>query len=296
MVLNMNKNGKIHLYLLGGLGNQMFQFSTAYAFSEVFNIEFVINYSFLTKKGNHTIRDFGLNKFENIDNNYSFGSNLGLGYFVARFARKFPFISKITKEYLVLESDLNVSIDSFDSQCEYHLIGYWQNLDHFVKNRQELLKLFNFNAVLRDVVEHIISLLKQKNSVAIHVRQGDYQKQNSIHKILDKDYYSTAINEIERQNVLCNYFIFGQNLDFLDDVLNGRKHNVFKVENNEPIVDMAFISMAHYVVTANSTFSWWGAWLNEREDKVVYAPKDWYEQDGCDIAKEDFIPEDWRCI
>lgn len=174
--------------------------------------------------------------------------------------------------------------------------GYWQTEKYFTEIRKELVKDFDFSDINKDYGLLLLSkrLLANDSYISIHVRRGDYLQWPEIYgEICTEQYYQDAMTLLETK-VHCPIFVF-----FSDDI-NWVKSHLRRAEgiyidnsifdHYQPWYDMYLMSCCSHNIIANSSFSWWGAWLNQRENRQVVAPKKWfYSQDRRDVCPEDWI-------
>jgi len=137
--------------------------------------------------------------------------------------------------------------------------------------------------------------IKEKNSVSLHIRRGDYltmQKAIDTIGVCPLDYYDKAIREITRKIKNPTFFIFSDDINWVKENLKTNSPTIFvsggKLKDYEELILM---SKCKHNIIANSSFSWWGAWLNNNPNKIVIAPKKWFK----DTSKNtrDLIPESW---
>lgn len=170
------------------------------------------------------------------------------------------------------------------------LWGYFQSEKYFRNHRQYILDIFSPSRDIDDYIDHKYGRYLGPTTTSLHVRRGDYVSRQDFHPVLPKQYYYNALSHVDyTKHVLvfsddpawCN-----ANLD-LDDC-------VF-VSGEKDYIDMYTMSKCGNNVIANSSFSWWGAWLNNRVDKTVIAPKLWF---GPNLPHDttDLIPEEWTVI
>jgi hypothetical protein len=177
------------------------------------------------------------------------------------------------------------------------LNGYWQSELYFKDYTQEIRKIFNFSKQLDKKNSLVANEINQNNSISIHVRRGDYLlKANHNHNVDLKEYYLTAI---EKTSILFDnpkYFIFTD--DPLWVAKNFTLNYSFTVvdinRGKDSFYDMHLMSLCKCNIIANSSFSWWGAWLNNKKDKIIYAPKNWFKNKS--IYTDDLIPNSWNII
>lgn len=158
--------------------------------------------------------------------------------------------------------------------------GYWQNEKNFLPIRNQILKVFSFPQFNDDKNKELAELITNKKTVSCHVRRGDYLK-DPLYGVCTSEYYVKAIDEINRKVSPELYCVFSDDIQWckqnLGEIIGKDKDIVFvdwnKGENS--FRDMQLMSLCNHNIIANSSFSWWGAWLNNHEDKVVIAPSVW---------------------
>lgn len=259
--------------LLGGLGNQLFIISNLYSLSLDRNKNYCItNYTnSCTKRKEETM---WLNTiFKNIKKVETRPLEIK-----ARYSEKGMNYQYIPKTSKGLE-----------------LYGYWQSPKYFNHNKKKIIQMFtNYKKeILEDLYKYFIF---KKKTISIHVRRADYLKLQHAHVVQTETYYENSINKIcEILNIdkLNNDYTF---VIFSDDITWCKESKIFqKLKNkhfmvtNCALYDLYLMSMCDHNIIANSTFSWWGAYLNENENKKVVAPKNWF---NINYMKE----EKWRDI
>lgn len=179
-----------------------------------------------------------------------------------------------------------------DSYYENNIIydGYWHDLKFFEENTIDLFK-FNEDEIDSINKKHLSEISKY-NSVSVHIRRGDYINNASVYgNICTKDYYEKAINYFN-ERFDNNLFVF-----FSDDMAwvkeNFNLTNALYIDNNKEnksYIDMYLMSKCNHNIIANSTFSWWGAYLNKNNNKTVVMPSKWY---NTDINTFNLFIENW---
>jgi hypothetical protein len=270
--------------LQGGLGNQMFQFATAKSLGYKF---IYIDTDFLNSNkisGDHfTARDLELSVFKNINVK---GANKLLKYL---FKKNILFNAKY-----IYQSENNEFID-FKSYKAHHvyLDGYFQNEKYFTRNRSQLLKDFEF-PTLSEINQPIArSILADEKAVAVHVRRGDYLKPaiNAFHGLLPIEFYENARVKIEATVDHPNYYIFSDDIEWCKLNFKFRNSTFISDKGTANWEDMCLMSLCRHNIIANSSYSWWSAWLNTNPDKIVIAPKKWFVKQTSEI-----VPEKWLKI
>jgi hypothetical protein len=127
---------------------------------------------------------------------------------------------------------------------------------------------------------------KYKDYIGIHIRRGDYLRFPDHHPILPIEYYKTAIDYFKADNV----FVFSDDIDWCKSNIIG--DNIIYIENEKDYIEMYLMSLCENNIISNSSFSWWGAWLNENKNKKVIGPKLWFGN-AIQFISDDIIPEGW---
>ncbi len=276
----------------------MFQYALARHLRER-KKEVILDSSFYSMggvKGKDTLREYELDKF-NIDENFKkdFSST---AYRATLFEKLFRRI-KNESAFVFYRKYLNPK----ENAC---LIGFWQSEKYFKDIESIIRKEFT----LKDKIEergdtdeskkYLEKIKNSKNSISINVRRGDYannQKTRNYHGLLTTDYFLEGIKYIikekEYQKEGVDIFVFSDDVDWCMENLNSFKDfgKIIFVPKEISATDTLYlISKCQNNIIANSSFSWWGAWLNENKDKIIIAPKNWTRKR---INAKDVCPEDW---
>lgn len=287
--------------LMGGLGNQMFQYAAAKALSVRHGVTMKVDLSFLNNRiprENFTFREFELGCF---DNAIEIATNNELSIFnppnrIIRSLKSFLGIS-MPMRYCELSFNYYESFNELPS--EILLEGYFQSEKYFIQIRSLLLKDFKLRSPASSVNLSLIENIKSTNSVSLHIRRGDFAENkviNSIHGLCDINYYKRAIMEIKLNTENAIFFIFSDDINWAKKEI-GMTSNVFYIDHNigkESYWDMRLMSYCKHNIIANSSFSWWAAWLNENQNKQVFAPIKWFNDTTIDTS--DLIPNTWKRI
>lgn len=296
----------ICMRLSGGIGNQMFQYACGRALASKHKVKLILDLSFLENQSLqkiYIIRNYELGVFSNTAHiaNEKELKKLKPSYFFRLFSnlKWFRGILMFLYPNILIESE-NVSYDERINKIKGKclLIGYWQNELYFKNIKENLYNDFEFSRQLD--VRNLARAKKitNSNSVGIHIRRGDYienLRTNKFHGLCTLDYYKSAIRLVLTKVVDPVFFIFSDDLNWVKDNLNIPKSNEYIYGNtgNESYIDMQLMSLCKHNIIANSTFSWWAAWLNHNPNKIVIAPKQWYADSVWNEIKKDFIPAKW---
>ena len=268
----------------GGLGNQMFQ----YAFAKCFMLQGYKVTGYVSSYHNIGRRKFILNQVFP-----------GISIFKCNNVVKENY--KRSKEYLIEEVNMN-SVTEYKADMQVlkckkgYFRGYWQSVKYVDLVKEELKKEFCFIHKKDMGLVKFQKKIQMENSVSVHIRRSDYLSPKSIQvlgNICTIDYYKKAIS-LMREKVFNPIFYF-----FSDDIewvkVNLPYMEAIYVtsdcfESYEDWYDMYLISNCKHNIIANSTFGWWGAWLNSYEGKIIIAPEKWSNTcDFKDIYPSDFI-------
>lgn len=175
--------------------------------------------------------------------------------------------------------------------------GGWHSDLYFSTESQEIIKNFSFvNTKLNAANTSILNLINSTNSVSFHIRRGDFLNSSNINlfgNICTKGYYINAKSEIEKNIINPHYFIFSNDMDWVKE--NLEFSTVTYVEDNvgqNSWLDLYLMSNCKNNIIANSSFSWWGAWLNKNKDKIVICPSKFSNND----INSDVYPKSWHKI
>ncbi len=238
----------------GGLGNQLFQYAYGRKLQIKDNKKIVFDTSFFEKKIKDTSRPFLLDKF-----------NINLDTFKNIKRNKIQLFLNKLKDTLFLRiiKDYN----------------FYQNEKYFIEIKDVILKEFILKNELSIGAKEVENTIKQtQNSTSIHIRRGDYitnNKYNKHHGVCDLNYYKKAIDYIKQNTQSHLFFIFSDDIDWVKNNLN--IDNVIYVSNIKikDYEELYLMSLCKNNIIANSTFSWWAAYLNKNQNKIVILPKQW---------------------
>ncbi len=283
--------------IIGGLGNQMFQYAFAYAVARKKQTSFRFDISSFEWYG---LRKYELNCYyitgelaEPSDiNRLKYKQESLFGRIYRRLAKQqTPYASSFYKE-----SNLLFDEAVFDQPGDAYFDGYWQSEKYFQAYRTDLTKHFVLKNPLHSQSQAYQQQITSCQSVSLHIRRGDYvinAKANSIHGTCDLAYYQNAVAHIKGRVSNPHFFIFSDDLAWAKDNLGFIDQLTF-IELPADIPDyeeMYLMSLCQHNIIANSSFSWWGAWLNQHPDKIVIAPSCWFKDESIDTR--DLIPVSW---
>ncbi|MCF6129915.1 alpha-1,2-fucosyltransferase [Flavobacterium sp. AS60] len=264
--------------IYGGLGNQLFQYAVAKSLAIEKNQKFALDISgFETYK----LHNYSLQHF-NIQSNFYKKPNR----FVAKFLKTFFKCIKYR------EADFGYNSNVFSLEGDYiFLEGYFQSEKYFLKHQNEIRNDFEIIAPLKEKSKAALAHIESVNSVSIHIRRGDFLN-NERHNTDKSSYYKEAIERIESSVENPVFFVFSDDINWSKANLY-TKHETNFIDFNDALTnfeDLKLMSSCKHNIIANSSFSWWAAWLNKNESKIVIAPKKWLNDN---TNTNDIIPETW---
>lgn len=282
--------------LIGGLGNQMFQCAAGRRAAYVNNTSLKLDITGYENQVGITPRKYALNIF-NIQENFASINEINK-------LKKNTFIQKILKKIhpvFTNKSYVREKVHNFDPDIlkisdNTYLEGYWASEEYFKDIEDIIRKEFTLKNKPDAINQKMISRIKNCDSVSIHIRRGDYvndKKTNQFHGVCDLNYYLRAIALIAKKVKSPKFFVFSDDIEWAKQNLL-LKFPCIYVEHNtgkKDYEDMRLMSYCQHNIIANSSFSWWGAWLNKNKDKIVIAPKKWFNDKS--INTKDLIPDSW---
>lgn len=285
----------IIVHLSEGLGNQMFQYATARCLAEKHSTPVKLDISsFETNKR----RKYGLHCFQ-IQEHLATQDEVAtlLKQPKNRIDKLFKkAVNKVNKPTtnLVQEKFFHFNPDVLEAPLDTYLFGFWQSEKYFIEIKDILEIEFSFKYNQNHQNQELSEKIKSHESVAVHIRRGDYvqnEETYQLHRACSLDYYNRCITYISERVNNPHFFIFSDDTQW---VQKNFKLNfpTYVVEHNTGILsyeDLRLISQCQHNIIANSSFSWWGAWLNSNPNKLVCAPQQWFNNRIKDTKY--FIPE-----
>ena len=255
--------------LQGGMGNQIFQWAYGRHLSNKYNLELYIDLIFYNQHMTGTTkRSYSLSKFPKIKSeifNTSILSN--------------------SKTFQQLNDNFKFNELTYNNNFNYYLTGYWQSENYFLESSD----------LIRNELSPSDSILKKlnltpfidTNVVSLHVRRTDYVTSNGYHPVQSIEYYKKALDVIGEYDYI---FVFSDDIQWCKDNLTF--NNMIFMEGFDDVEDLWLMSMCKNNIIANSSFSWWGAWLNNNLNKKVIAPNNWFGS-KVNLSVDSIIPNNW---
>ena len=276
--------------IMGGLGNQLFQIYTTMALS----IEMKTDFS------------FPINKLETDKRSDiywdSFLKELNKNVTVLDIKNiKLP----VYKEREFKYNKIQILPDTIKKAGGIILYGYYQSYKYFDKEYKNIARYIRLDESRQSVKDIFYKQYESKNVISMHFRLGDYKGLTHVYHLLKYTYYENAIQKIIEtkggQSIKFNILFFCEDADLHDvvliiDALKAKFNNCNFIRAPEHLQDweqLLLMSCCENNIIANSSFSWWGAWMSEYRDKIVIAPKDWFGIKINVLNGDDVVPESW---
>jgi hypothetical protein len=298
----IGRSAMISVRLEGGLGNQLFQYAAGRSLALRHGTELLLDTSTLQRyKRSVTPRQFELDSF------------LHLGRMATvHEARFLPWMHRIAaishwvspwRTYV--EKGLSFNADFASLPDQTYLVGYWQSFRYFSHISKLLIDELKPLDVLSEASEVVAEQIDTCTSVALHVRRGDYVSLASaanFHGALSKSYYESALSYVRERVLNPKYFVFSDDPEWCRKNLPSNNTMIFVGHNAGPDAwqDLMLMSRCHHHIIANSSFSWWAAWMADQrwgvKQRIVIAPKHWFRGKMLDKDMESRFPSHWVTI
>ncbi len=260
----------------GGLGNQMFQYAAGRSLAKRLGTKLLLDIRTYTHSYN---RQFGLNNFQ-IDASIATQDEL----------TRWPDWTRKTSEWLQrvgihtrrfreLQSSFDPGWSNLDD--ETYLEGYFASERYFSSIKDTLVSEFQLSTPLSEENQQIANIAHESESVMVHVRRGDYVENRKVSEKYGpctSKYYERAIELLSNNVRDPQFMVFSDDLDWARKNIYFPGQPIFVEGNNErPEVDIYLMTQGKNHIIANSTFSWWGAWLKTNKNGIVICPSPWFE-------------------
>ena len=266
--------------LIGGLGNQLFQYAMARRIS-IINSEPIKLDIFPFEQ--YKLHKYCLHHF-NIVENYATIEEINTLFAAGRVIR---------------ESHFHFDPQILNAPGDIYLDGYWQTEKYFKEIEKTIRTEFQIRTPTEEINLITASKIMDCNSISLHIRRADYVTNpgaNKVHGVCSIDYYHNAIIKITTAIHTPHFYIFSDDIKWAQENITIDYPTTFVSQNgpDKNYEDLRLMSLCKHHIIANSTFSWWGAWLAANKNKIVITPTRWFST--TDIDSKDIIPENWFSI
>ena len=286
--------------VIGGLGNQMFQYALGRALScQQGDARLMLDTSKFETYNLHN--GFELSRI--FTGEFKLASNRDINEVLG--FRSIPIVRRLLSgnrfsqfrgSNFVVEPHFHYWPEIKNVTPDSYLVGYWQSEKYFKTVEDILRQDFTFKIPLSDRNELVLCDMRKQPSISLHIRRGDYvQNANTLatHGVCSLEYYRSAIGLILEKVNNPKFFIFSDDQNWVKENLK-IDHPCSYVDHNkggESYNDMRLMSLCDHHIIANSSFSWWGAWLNPSRSKIVISPNKWFASTR--NLTVDLCPSDW---
>ncbi len=277
--------------IIGGLGNQMFQYAMARRLAYINNTELKLDLSGFDK---YKLHDYSLCHYNIIETKATKEE-------IDKYKNNKSPINRVKYLLGLQKNNIVEKYFNFDPRIlklkdNIYLSGYWQSEKYFVDIKHIILKEFTVKSKIDKINIKIAERIKEQNSVSVHIRRMDYITDNAnveYHGIYSLDYYYKTCMEIARKISNPIFYIFSDDPGWCKENIK-LDHSMVIINHNDRIKnyqDLWLMILCKHNIITNSTFGWWGAWLNKNKDKIIYAPEKWLNVKN--INQSDIIPNNW---
>jgi len=277
--------------LQGGLGNQMFQYALGRQLAQKNQTKLKLD---LSDYQNNQFRQYLLGYF-NVKENFASEEDL-LKFKKSNFRKIIEKIKPLHFKKIIKQRSYQFDSTILTLPNNIYLDGYWQSEKYFKEIEPIIRQEFTLKEKFASFEQALFKKISITNSISLHLRRGDYitsQKINNIYSQLPLDYYYQAIKRINITQP--NFFVFSDDINWAKENLK-LPSPVFFIDhgNRACYQDLILMSQCKYNIIANSSFSWWAAWLNNYPKKIVIAPKKWFKDTTINI--QNIIPVNWQTL
>ncbi len=280
--------------IVGGLGNQLFCYAAGKSLAERLNVPFKIDIRAYDdyKLHAYALENFAISAAIANANECAYTSPAStLKKIWQHLSGKRPDLK------LYQEQGLQFNKQLLTLPANSYLSGYWQCEKYFSSAAEVIRQEFSFKDEPDAMNADMLTQIRNSKSISVHIRRGDYisnPSANAVHGICELDYYQQAATYLANKlNTELSFYVFSDDPEWVKQHLHLSGNTIYVAHNNavQNHEDLRLMSACEHHIIANSTFSWWGAWLNPSSQKIVIAPKQWFKDPNYDAS--DLVPASW---
>lgn len=250
---------------LGRLGNQLFQFSSAVGISRKKGYEVAFPIENCSRFASNGPIDPKTGQTTNVKCDLLDCFNIPEFYFKP--------MGELRPSGVYQERDFKFNTEVLSLPPNTDLYGYFQDERYFKEDRDLLLSILKFKEGYESIAQEFISEIDPRyQKVSLHIRRGDYTLYPDHHPVCSKGYYQSAMEKFSSDEI--KFLVFSDDIDWCREEFKGDQF-IF-VDSGSPYSDLRIMTLCDHHIIANSSYSWWGAWLNTKTDKRVIAPSRWF--------------------
>ncbi|MDP3957988.1 MAG: alpha-1,2-fucosyltransferase [bacterium] len=287
----------------GGLGNQLFQYAFARAVASKLKTDFRLDVDLTPIYAHLKIHPYALGYFNTRIEKAADSDMWGFVWLRRRkkffnFAYRHMRLKRKLLPFYYPEKTFAFDLDVFNQGDPTYFDGFWQTGRYFESIADEIRQEITLKEPLSPYSREIEGKIKKEETpISLHVRRGFYVSDatsSAFHGVCSPEYYEAAIRYITERVKNPHFFIFSDDYPWAAENFKTLQYPHTCINNPEALghEDMTLMSKCHHHIIANSSFSWWGSWLNPRKDKIVIAPKKWFANAPKNDTR-DLFPENW---
>ena len=288
--------------LQGGLGNQLFQYATARSLAMQKQASLLLDQSWYTQTYEDvTPRELHLSDLNTKGALISYQPPFQRPKKARRIAQNFwPLNPFILLEQTPYRFDTRLNKSPAFKQQNLYLMGYWQSYKYFEEIKSLLQKEIRPKKPLNPHYQKYLDQIRSSQSAMVHVRRGDYVNLASaakIHGFIGLDYYIKGMELLLEKNSNTQFFVFSDDLEWAKANLPYQEKCIFieSLPSNDAVIqELELMTHCQHHLIANSSLSWWAAWLGNNPDGLVICPAKWMNDSALDF--NDLLPTEWRRI
>ncbi len=288
--------------LKGGLGNQMFQYAIGRRMAVINKAKLKLDLTWFENVGNDTPRNYELKHYR-IEEDFASKDEIrelkrGTGWGMKNYRRvEKKFVPLKWRKYIT-ESTNSFNADVLQLKDNIYLDGVWASHKYFQDVNEVILKEFQLRNSSNEANLIMTKDIESCNSISIHVRRGDYVSNpitNQYHGLCSIEYYKLAISKITKLIKEPIFYLFSDDPLWVKDNLRIDFPVVYVTHNTSEHghEDLKLMQFCKHNIIANSSFSWWAAWLNKNPNKIIFAPSKWSNNIS---NSKFFLPNDWNVL
>jgi hypothetical protein len=284
--------------IYGGMANQLFQYAAGYALSLHHAAPLKLDISYFQEKNSDTKRAFALDKFA-IDYELASQEEIDQVFKFRTIDYAWNKLMPLNKKRFYGEKKPGFNELFFELPKSVYLRGYFQSDKYFLNCKRSLLEQYKIKTNNFPHLLPLAATLSNTNTVALHIRLGDYLNPtlSGIMAPFNADYYKKAMEQIQKNISNPKFYIFSDQIQLAKDLLSLNEVDATFVDESitkNAAEDFYLMQSCQHQIIANSTFSWWAAYLNENNHKIVIAPTKWYKDHFVDATH--LYPDNWVVI
>lgn len=271
-----------------GLGNNLFQYALGRRLAIERNTELFLDFS----GENEGRRRYALDYISRFNMIRSVASKKDLMKIIL--LNKFPFLNLGHKNSVFTEKTHSFDLDVLGVPQNSYLTGYWQSEKYFKTVENTIRKDLKLKEPQGKKYQDFLDRIMKSNSISIHFRRDDFMSEKNlrIFNTCTPDYYHNAVSYLSGKISAPELFVFSDDIEWVKQNIKFNFPTTFVSGNGlADYQEIILMSACKYNIIANSTYSWWGAWLNDNPQKIVITPKKWFVDPDRD--EKDLIPEEW---